>query len=250
MDSQSLASAVLLLPAAVFAAIAWRARRVGRVQTSFGLGLRGGAAGEFGRGVVFSVPFLALLVILFAATGLSRMHGLSGNAVEIAGVWLYFLVLFLLEEVVFRAALMTGLAVVFGQTAALVVTTVLVAAPYALTSGTGVLPLAGAVVTNLLHGWARWRSGRIWWGLGQRWVWNSGVVTFGFADSAFSLQHPAVSQQLTGPPWLTGGSFGVEGGLVGILFLAVMAVAATRFAHGARGPWRVDHERAHPSDPP
>ena len=142
---------------------------------------------------------------------------------------------------------MTGLGVLAGQVVALVVTAVLVAAPYALTAHTGVLPLLGALVTNLFHGWARWRSGRIWWGLGQRWVWNSGVVSLGFADSAFHLEHPLLVQHLTGPAVLTGGDFGVEGGLVGILFLLVMAAGSVRFARGRR-QWSIRPSTAVPEN--
>lgn len=44
------------------------------------------------------------------------------------GIWVYFLVLFQLEEIVFRGVPMTGLGVVAGRTAALVVVADLVGA--------------------------------------------------------------------------------------------------------------------------
>lgn len=237
MDTQSLASAVLVLPAVVLALVALPARR--RDRTRFGLELRHGGTAELLRGMAFSVPFLVLLVLVTVVTGLAGPAPGRDWVVPVVGIAVYFLVLFLLEEVVFRSLLMTGLGVVAGRSVALLLTAVLVAAPYAFTPHTGVLPLLGAVVTNLLTGWARWRSGRIWWGLGQRWVWNTGAVALGFTDSAFSLTHPALDLRLHGPAWLTGGSFGIEGGVVGILFLVAMAAGVSRFAHGRRGPWVV-----------
>ena len=70
MDPQTLATAVLIVPAIVLGTIGWRASRAGR--TSLGVGLRDGAAGEFGRGVLYSLPFLLLLVLAFGTTGLSQ----------------------------------------------------------------------------------------------------------------------------------------------------------------------------------
>lgn len=111
MDPRSPASAALLLPAAARWAVGWRAPRKGR--TSFGLGLRGGALGEFGRGAVFSaVPRPPGCAV--------RRHAPLPNARVLgerrrAGVRLYFLVPFLAEEAVFRSALMTGPGVLFGR---------------------------------------------------------------------------------------------------------------------------------------
>ena len=127
---------------------------------------------------------------------------------------------------------------------ALVGTAVLVALAYVFADDSGVLPVVGAVVTNLLTGLARWRTGRIWWGLGQRWVWNSLAVTFGFFDSAFSLDDPVLRQDLHGPDWVTGGAFGQEGGLVGIGFQVLMIAAALWWARGRRGPWVVQADQA------
>lgn len=237
MSTQDALTATLLVPAAVLGLVGWQAARAGRTQ--LGLSPRGGAVGELARGGLFSVPFAAVLVVVFPLVGLSDTSAGGGSAGEVVGIWVYFLMLFLLEEVVFRGLLMTGLGVVAGRSVALGLTAVLVALPYAFNPDSSVLALVGAVVTNLLHGVVRWRTGRIWWGLGQRWVWNSLVVSVGFADSAFSLNAPALSQRLTGPDWLTGGAFGVEGGVVGIAFLVAMITGAVPVARGRRGPWEV-----------
>lgn len=237
MNPQDTFTAALLVPTAVLGVVAWRARRDGR--TTLGLGARDGALAEAARGAVFSVPFLVVLVAAFPLLGLSDLVRWQGVGVGVVGIWVYFLVLFTLEEVAFRSLLMTGIGVVAGRRVALAVTAVLVALPYSLNPDAGVLAVVGAVVTNALTGVARWRSGRIWWGLGQRWVWNSAAVTLGFTESAFSLDRPVLVQRFTGPETLTGGAFGVEGGVVGIVVLAVMALAAWRLATGRRGPWEV-----------
>jgi uncharacterized protein len=234
MDPQSLWTAVLVIPALALGVVAWRTH-----GSSLGIDPRDGALGELLRGGAFSLPFFAALLAVFWGTGLSQVDGWRAVSPEVVGIWVYFLVLLLVEEVLFRGLFMAGLGVLAGQVVSLVVTSVLVAMAYAFADHTGVLPVLGAIVTNALHGVARWRTGRIWWGLGQRWVWNSLIVTFGFYDSAFSLDDPVLAQRPDGPSWLTGGGFGVEGGLVGIAFQLVIAGVIWRYATGRRGPWVV-----------
>jgi uncharacterized protein len=240
MDTQDIWTAALLVPSLVFGVVGWRATRQGR--TSLGLSLRDGALLELVKGGLFSVPFFAVLLLVFWGTGLVEVDGWHGVSGEAVGLWAYFLVLFLLEEVVFRGLFMTGLGVVTSQAVAWVVVAVLVAAAYAFNPDAGVLAVVGAVVTNLLTGLIRWRTGRIWWGLGQRWVWNSLTITFGFYDSAFHLSHPVMAQHTAAADWLTGGRFGQEGGVVGIAFQLALVAGALLVARGRRGPWVVrDH---------
>lgn len=238
MDAQDLWTATLVLPSLALGLVAWRAGRARR--TRLGLDPRAGALSELARGAVFSVLPFAVLAVTFWATGLADVVRWQALSAEVPVIWIYFLVLFLLEEVVFRGLFMTGLGVVTSQTVALVTVAVLTAGAYVFAEHSGVLPVVGAVVTNLLTGLARWRSGRIWWGLGQRWTWNSLTVTFGFSSAAFSLDDPVAVLRLHGPDWLTGGQFGHEGGVVGIVFQLIMITAVLRYATGRQGPWRVE----------
>lgn len=248
MATQDLWTATLLIPSIVLGIVAWRARRHGR--TTLGLGVRDGAAAEFLRGCAFSLPFFVVLILVFDLSGLTGDVAWEAGWGSAVGIAVYFLVLFVLEEVVFRGLLMTGLGVLAGRIAALLLTSVLVAGAYAFAPHTGLLPVIGAVITNLLTGLARWRTGRVWWGLGQRWLWNSLLVGFGFTDSAYRLDHALMSQPLAGPEWLNGGQFGIEGGVVGIAFQAIMLLAVMRFAHGRYGPWTIARPEAGSAERP
>jgi uncharacterized protein len=244
MDSQDMWTACLVVPSIVLGLVAWQARRVDR--TTLGLGLRDGAVSEFVRGCLFSVPCFVALVAVYDLTGLTGAVSWRGGWGSAAGIAVYFLVLFSIEEVVFRSLFMTGLGVLAGRLTALAGTAVLVAGAYAFAPDTGILPVAGAVITNLLTGLARWRTGRIWWGLGQRWLWNSCIVGFGFSDSAYHLDKGLMHQPLAAADWLTGGGFGVEGGLVGIGFQVVMLAAVAMVAHGRHGPWTIRPKKPQP----
>lgn len=237
MSTQDLWTACLLIPALVLGIIGALASRRGR--TTLGLSLRRGAVTEFLAGCGFSLPFVLVLIGIMDLTGLVDGPEWIGGWASAAGIAVYFLVLFLLEEIAFRALLMTGLGVLIGRSGAWVITAVAVAGAYAFAPHTGVLPVAGAIITNLLTGLARWRTGRIWWGFGQRWLWNTAVVALGFTDSGFALQDGLMRQPLAGPSWLTGGGFGLEGGVVGIAFLVVIMLGVALFAQGRTGPWRI-----------
>lgn len=238
MDSQTIWSLALAAPAVAVAVMARRAVREQR--TAFGLQLRNGAIAEFGKGALFSVPFLLAILAIYWTTGLSDPSW-TGRWAGPIGIAIYFLVLFVIEEIVFRGLLMTGLGVLVGQTLSWLMTAILVAGAYLFAPHTGVLAMIGAVVTNLLTGLARWRSGRIWWGLGQRWLWNSGLVALGFSDSAYHLDHPLFTEARHHAVWLNGGAFGVEAGAVGIALQIVMLALVYRAARGSYGPWRVLH---------
>lgn len=242
------ANALLLVPALVFGVLAIRARRQGR--TLLGLGLRNGAVVDLGRGIVFGAVMVALLCAALAATGVLRIDTVAGPTAELVVVLIYFLVLFAVEEVVFRALLMTGLGVVAGRWAALLITAGLVALPYAFATGSGVVPMIGAVATNVVNGLARWQTGRIWFGLGMRWAWNGLQVALGFTVSGYQLATPVVATTLDGPAWLTGGSYGPEGGVIGIAVRVVMIGILVYAIRGRTPPWTIRPEPVHRSAPP
>lgn len=238
MDVQSLATASLLLPTLVFGIVAWRAKRDGR--TEFGLGWRAGGAGELFTGMAWGLGLAVVLAVIVAATGIVEIGSFTGSWLPGLGIAVYFAVLFWLEEVAFRGVLLTGVGVVVGVVPAVVIVSVLVALPYSFSEHTSLLAVAGAVVANLMNGVARWRTGRIWFGLGLRWVLNSLLVALGLPDAGFRLDEPLWRLQVNRPDWLSGDSFGLEAGLVGIAVEIVVIVFLVRFATGRTGPWRVD----------
>lgn len=247
MDVQSLATAALLIPTIIVGVIAWRARRAGR--TTFGLGLRHGALAEFGLGLVWGAVTAAVFLLLFAGTGIVSIDGYVGDWAGWSAVAAYFLVLFVVEEIAFRGVLLAGLGVLAGPVAAIVITSVLVALPYSFSPDTSVLAVVGAVVTNAVNGVARWRTGRIWFGLGWRWLLNIAFLALGFSDAGFRLEEPVVAQHVTAPAWLSGGGFGPEACIVGIAIELVVIGLVLRVAHGRTEMWVIaprDHAYAQP----
>ncbi|MFY0409690.1 CPBP family intramembrane glutamic endopeptidase [Solicola sp. PLA-1-18] len=156
----------------------------------------------------------------------------------------YFGVLFVVEEIVFRGLLLTGLGVVAGQGVALVISSVLIAVPYAFASSAGVMAVLGSVVVNLVIGAARWRTGRIWFGIGLKIGWNVTMIAAGFSNAGYAdLPGRSEGLRLTGPDWVTGGAFGPEAGVVTMVVGVLMLVVLARLVGtGSRGPWRIDDQ--------
>lgn len=74
-----------------------------------------------------------------------------------------------------------------------------------------------------------WRSGSLWWvfGLHAAFDWSE-TCLFGVADSGQTATHTLLNSTLTGPVWLTGGSAGVEGSMLNIPLICVLAWYAWR----------------------
>ncbi len=153
------------------------------------------------------------------------------------------------EELVNRGLLLSGLAVALGGRAktAAVLAALLFGLFHLGNPGASALSVCGNALGGLVYGMAFVLSGRLWLPLGLHFAWNymQGPL-LGFPVSGLDAGGLQQIHDL-GPAWLTGGSYGPEAGLVGILFrflalallLAWMRVASrVRRSVPAAGPAR------------
>lgn len=77
-------------------------------------------------------------------------------------------------------------------------------------------------------GYLRTRS--LWFPLGLHWAWNWALgAFFGLPVSGMNLvSHPLFRGFDTGPAWLTGGNYGVEGGIAGTIALVLVTIFTWR----------------------
>jgi membrane protease YdiL (CAAX protease family) len=70
------------------------------------------------------------------------------------------------------------------------------------------------------------RTRSLWFPLGVHWMWNWALGWFfGLPISGINLvSHPLLEAQDSGPKWLTGGSYGIEGGVACTLVLILFTV--------------------------
>lgn len=74
------------------------------------------------------------------------------------------------------------------------------------------------------------RTRSLWFPLGLHWAWNWALGWFfGLPVSGANLaSHPLLEANDTGPFWLTGGSYGLEGGLAGTIALLLVTIYTWR----------------------
>lgn len=88
------------------------------------------------------------------------------------------------------------------------------------------LPLLNLVIAGVWFGVAYLRTRSLWFPLGIHWAWNWALGSFfGLPVSGKALvQHPLLHGTDLGPAWLTGGSFGIEGGIACTTALIVSTI--------------------------
>lgn len=199
---------------------------------SFGLGL-GVALPALVFGLELAAGFLRV-----SGTFVTRAGGSLGIAPDLpvalalALTFAYFVGVGVFEELLFRGYLLTNIAEGLdgwrgiGTPTALGVAGVLSSVAFGLGHGLNpnVTPLA--VVNIVLYGGLFAASylltERIAVAIGLHVTWNFSIASvFGFPVSGFTTPVTAIAVEQSGPPLLTGGSFGPEGGLVALLTLVV-----------------------------
>jgi CAAX protease family protein len=82
---------------------------------------------------------------------------------------------------------------------------------------------ANTALAGLWLALAYLRTRNLWFPLGVHWAWNWALGwCFGLPISGFNLvSHPLLAARDQGPFWLTGGSYGIEGGLACTIALAL-----------------------------
>jgi membrane protease YdiL (CAAX protease family) len=88
------------------------------------------------------------------------------------------------------------------------------------------LPFLNLVIAGVWFGVAYLRTRSLWFPLGIHWAWNWALGSvFGLPVSGKALvQHPLLHGTDLGPAWLTGGGFGIEGGIACTITLIVSTI--------------------------
>jgi membrane protease YdiL (CAAX protease family) len=177
-----------------------------------------GAASELRLGLGLGV---ALQTGIVAAAWLcgwaqSGVRGSDAGGALLGGISL-FVPAALAEELPCRGYLLPTLTQAWGGRAALVATSVLFGALHGLNPGVSLLAFLGTTAAGVMLGLAYQWTGRLWlpWALHFAWNFAEGSL-WGMPVSGL-LTPSVVRTQLHGPVLWTGGEFGPEAGLLGLL---------------------------------
>lgn len=184
-----------------------------------------------------SLGFAALIALTGGGLrfSLTNSQTLSAIIETTVGSALFFVVAAASEETLFRGYPLQTTLRAWAPWAAIVPSSMLFALAHL--GNPNVMPIFTIINTTLAGVWlavAYWRVRSLWFPLGVHWSWNwAQGALLGLPVSGITQLTPAPVLQAahTGPAWLTGGAYGIEGGVACSLAL----LASTVFIW--RAPW-------------
>jgi membrane protease YdiL (CAAX protease family) len=177
--------------------------------------------------------FAAILIAVAIAKLGSGLHfsfghdGLPSIARSMVGSIVLLLVAALAEEAMFRGYGLQTLARARLSWLGVLLTCVLFGSVHLLNPN--VVPgftMANTALAGVMFGVAYLRTRSLWFPWGIHWAWNWALGWFfGLPVSGMTVaSHTLLEANDTGPFWLTGGSYGIEGGLAGTISLLLLTI--------------------------
>ncbi len=218
----------------------------------FGLHFSRGWWQDLGFGLALGAVLMVFVFLLGWLTGSIRVTGFFvSNAATRAflPVLVYVLIKYIFvgfyEELISRGYHLINLAEGFnmpliGQRGALIMAWVLSSIVFgvlhAFNPNASLISTINIVMAGLLFGLAMVLTGELAIPIGLHITWNffQGAV-FGFPVSGTGNAATAIATELTGPEWFTGGAFGPEAGLLGLLAILLGGVLIVLWV-GRKGP--------------
>jgi membrane protease YdiL (CAAX protease family) len=192
-----------------------------------------GAGRGFSLGLVLGALPAVLALGLSLVVGDARFLRDSGGPLGYLGVVgrtaLILAPAALVEELIFRGVGQVVLARAFGRVPAILALSAVFALAHIFNPNTTSLGLANIALAGVFLGLAFYAPGGIWTAWGAHLGWNGTLAAMDAPVSGLPFRIPWIDYQPGGPAWLTGGSFGPEGGL--------LATAAIALAAGAAWQW-------------
>ena len=135
----------------------------------------------------------------------------------------------LAEEVMFRGVPLVVLARLIGRPAALVLLSVLFSLAHIDNPEVSARAIGNVALAGILLSLAFYSPGGMWTAFGAHLGWNATLASLGAPVSGLPFDIPYIDYTMGGPPWLTGGRFGPEGGLLGTIAITAAIFVAARW---------------------
>ncbi len=203
---------------------------------AIGLSLHRGWSRDFIVGSVVGILSLALATAIAAAGGgLSFISFATADFLHVVktliGSALLFIIAALAEEAFARGYLLQTMFRAGLPALGILITSVAFAGLHVLNpSFSKGLPLLNLIIAGVWFGVAYLRTRNLWFPLGIHWAWNWALGSFfGLPVSGKTIvQYPLLHGTDLGPAWLTGGGFGIEGGIASTIALILSTIFVWR----------------------
>jgi hypothetical protein len=193
-----------------------------------GRGLAGIGWG-FALGGVAAALALLLAVIAGGAEWVRDAGSTAAYAREAGKTLLVLVPAAFAEEVLFRGVPLVLLAAAFGRGPALVGLALLFGLAHLANPGVTPLAVANIAAAGIFLGLAFYAPGGIFTAFGAHLGWNATLAALDAPVSGLPFSIPAIDYVAGGPAWLTGGTFGPEGGLTATAAIALACLATARW---------------------
>lgn len=195
--------------------------------------IRGGRLPGLGVGVLLgAAPAAAAIGLSLALAGASFLPDqgdLPAYLVQMGRTTLLLAPAALLEEMMFRGVGQVALARAIGRVRAVVLLSALFALAHLFNPNGTPLGLFNIGLAGVFLGFAFYLPGGIWTAWGAHLGWNAMLAALDAPVSGLPFEIPLIDYAPGGPPWLTGGTFGPEGGLLATATLAMGVMLAWRW---------------------
>jgi len=201
-----------------------------RPAALYGLPWRAFLGARFWQGCLLGLAEVSLLIFSIATFGGYRFGTLALPDASLIVKWLLFWLLFfvvvgLSEEFMFRGYLQFTLAGVIGYWPSACLLSLGFGAIDLLNRGENWVGAADVVVVGLLFAFALERTGNLWLVVGWHAAFDFGeTFLFSVPNSGALFSGHLSNATLQGPVWLTGGTVGPEGSVFSFLIMGLMAM--------------------------
>lgn len=189
-----------------------------------------GAGQEYGLGFVVGGLMLCASAAGIAALGGLRIVSLNPGAVLILPLIMHITV-GLIEEMLMRGILFRVVQESLGSWIALAASGVVFGAMHLLNDNITVLAIANITAAGVFLASAYLLTGRLWLAAGLHAAWNfvqEGI--FSVAVSGHEVKAGLLITERSGPEWLTGGAFGIEGSAIDLVVVVLASVVTVVLA--------------------
>ena len=203
----------------------WRGEGVGSMPRGFGIGLL--------YGIVPAVGVLVASVVVGDARWVADQGSLGSWAASGGAIGAVLAPAALAEEVLFRGVPLVLMAAVVGRGPAVALVAAVFGMAHFMNPGVTSLGVANVALAGVLLGTVFYGVGGIWSAFGAHLGWNATLASSGAAVSGVPFDVPFLDYEAGGPAWLTGGSFGPEGGILATVMLTAAVIVAVRRVRSA-----------------
>jgi membrane protease YdiL (CAAX protease family) len=231
-----LAVYALAIAFGVFAILRWRRQGVS-VAAGLGVALDRRPALDTLAGIaITTAAIVGIFAVELGVGGIHATHAVF-DAKAALTIGLFLVGNALIDEIVMRGMLVSGLSIALGGRpfVAVLIGGILFGMTHMFFDGASALSVLSNGLGGVIYGLAFVLTGRIWLGVGLHFAWNfvQGPI-LGFTLSGHDLGGGMFRIIDLGPEWLTGTPYGPEGGVIGVAFRFVvigLLLGWVRIAH-------------------